>query len=156
MTLLLAAVIFLLLRFLASFSSIRRLLLPALGAVAVCALPVGFLLVRGVLLHNATEGVLLFFETIGAIVCVIMWVLPSRKLPTFVGGFLLVLHFLIWAVACHFLVGLTDAYRSSGLAAILFRWAPLNLIIPTLGFVSSATWARYVTSLTEEPPDTAK
>jgi hypothetical protein len=143
MTLLLAVVIFPLLRLLTSFSPIRRPLLPTLGAVAVCALPIGFLFDFGVPLHSKLEGVLLFFETIGAIVCVILYTLQTRHLPRFLGATLLILHFSIWGFACHRFVGLVDVLRLSGPAATFFWWMPLQLTIPILGFASCATWAMY-------------
>ncbi len=143
MSVLLAVAIFPLLRLLTSFPSLKRFLLPALGVVAVCALPFGFWAVRGVLPGSTWEGLLLFFETIGAIVCVILYALRSRQLPRFLGAFALMLHFCIWGFACHFFTGLVDAFRSSGPFATFFWWLPLNLILSILGFVSCATWAVY-------------
>lgn len=150
MTLLLAIVIFPPLRLLTSFSLLRRFLLPALGVVSVFALPFGFLFIYGVLQVGIWEGLLLIFETIAAIVCVILYILQSGHLSRFLGAVLLMLHFFIWGFACHFFAGLVDAFRSSGSFATFFWWAPLNLIIPILGFASCATWAMYARAAIHE------
>jgi len=145
MTLLLAIVIFPFLRLLSSFSSIRRFLFPALGVAAAGALPFSFWFGGGVgvLLHNTWEGLLLLLETIAAFACVSFYILQVRHWPRFLGPILLILQFAIWGFACHFLVGLVDVFRRSGLVVTFFWWTPLNLIIPILGFASCATWALY-------------
>ncbi len=152
MTLLLAIVIFPFLTLLSSFFSVRRFLFPALGVAAAGALPLGFWFggAVGVLLYNTWEGLLLLLETIAALACVSFYILQVRHWPRFLGPILLILHVAIWGFACHFLVGLVDVFHSSGLVVTFFWWAPLNLVIPILGFASCATWAMYARAAIHE------
>jgi len=145
MSFLLAVVIFGLLQLLTHLSLFRGFLFPVLAVIAVEALPLGFWLSGGVgvLLHNDWEGLLLLLETIASAACVILYILELRNWLRFLGPGLLILHFGIWAFACHFLVGLGDVLHCCGFVVTFFWWAPLNLIIPLLGLCSSAAWARY-------------
>jgi hypothetical protein len=145
MSLLLAVVIFALLRLLNHSSSLRGFLFPGLGVIAVGALPFSFWLGGGigVLLHNTWEGPLLLLETIAAAACVSFYIFEVRRWPRYLGLILLILHFGIWALAFHFLVGLVDVFHCCGFIVTFFWWAPLNLIIPLLGLFSTAAWARY-------------
>jgi hypothetical protein len=145
MSLLLAVVIFALLRLLNHFSSLRGFLFPALAVIAVGALPSSFWLGGGVwvLPHNTWEGLLLLLEAIAAAACVSFYILGVRRWPRYLGPTLLILHFGIWAYACRFSVGLVDVLHCCGFIVTFFWWAPLNLIVPLLGLFSTAAWARY-------------
>jgi len=144
MTSLLAIAIFPFLRLLTNFSSVGQFIFPALGIAAVGALPVGFWLRGGSgVVHNAWGSLSLLIETIAAFVCISFYISQVREWPRFLGLILLILHFGIWGTVCHFLTGFDDVFQSSGVVVTFFWWAPLNLVIPILGFLSCATLARY-------------
>jgi hypothetical protein len=152
MSLLLAAVIFLLVSFLSRFSLLRPFLLVSAGVVSIAAYPLGCLGLRELLGISRSATTWLSLETIAVVVAGVLYPYGSRRIPRVLGIFLLAMHFILWICISHSYIGISDLVRSYGLLNRTL-WIQLMeaFLLPILSFLSTYTWGVYVRRSTDIP-----
>jgi hypothetical protein len=145
MCLLLATIIFALLRVLNVALLLRPVLLVSAGIAGVAGYPVLFLWLRSFYRISQTKTLWLVLETGAAAVSTVLYLYRRWPLPQLLSLSLLVAHFCFWGWVSYRYVGLLDVIRSYGFWSFTFlNWVVLHFAFALPGFLATLSWAKYL------------
>jgi hypothetical protein len=150
MCLLLAAMIFLLVRVLNYFLPLRSFLLVWAGVASVSAYPLACLWLRWLFLRiSPTQALGLLLETVAVIISAVLYLYRRWPIPGLLSVLLLGSHFAIWTWVSGSFGVLLDTVRAYGPWNLGFWTVILSaLLLPILGILASLTWGIYTRTVT--------
>ena len=145
----LAVVLFLLVRIFDRVSALSRFLVLVFGVSSIAAYPVACLWALWFWRRlSPTWAVCLVAEILVATACGVVYVsFRQSNISGRLGAFLLVVHFFFWAWASNAVGGALEIARLAGASNLTFWMLSLEaLLLPLLGFLSALSWGQFVKS----------